>query len=58
MSKKFEKIFFFIQYVNYLQNPVKIKRDDELLLNCVYNSEYTDKFIFGGHGTNEEMWYV
>jgi len=46
------------QYINYLQNPVKIRRGDELLLSCVYNSEYTDKFILGGLGTSEEMWYV
>lgn len=50
------------QYINYLQNPVKIKENDEFLLSCVYNSEYSDKFILGGLGTNDEMclnfvWY-
>lgn len=50
------------QIINYLPNPVKIREDDELLLSCVYNSEYSDKFVLGGLGTDDEMclnflWY-
>lgn len=50
------------QYINYLQTPVVLKKDDELSLTCVYNTEYTDKFVLGGLGTTEEMcldalWY-
>jgi len=50
------------QYVNYLMKPVTLKKTDELIIDCVYNTQDRTGFTNGGPGTKNEMcinflWY-
>lgn len=50
------------QYINFLQTPVIVKKNDEILASCIYNTEGYKNFVVGGLGTKEEMcleqfWY-
>ena len=47
---------FNYQNVAFLPKPVVLKKDDEILVNCVYSTMDRKNFTSGGLITSKEMW--